>query len=220
MHISVLIEVHSRLLPSLTKVRDTFHSLSERFKKVLKIGRTHMQDATPISVGQEFSAFTRQIERGLENVNHGCSGLKQLAIGGTAVGTGVNSFKGFDQLVCDELTKTLKFGVAPAANKFEALSTHDALVSFSGDLNTLATSLFKIANDLRLLGSGPRCGLGELVLPANEPGSSIMPGTNIHIIICKARSIPHNARRFPWCASRYRPTRSPSPWAAAMDISR
>ena len=147
-----------------------------------------MQDATPISVGQEFSAFTRQIERSLESINHGCDEVKQVAIGGTAVGTGVNSFKGFDLLVCDELKKVFKIDVRPAVNKFEALSTHDALVSFCGTLNTLATSLFKIANDIRLLGSGPRCGLGELALPANEPGSSIMPGTYMIIMSRQGQS--------------------------------
>lgn len=182
MHISTLIEVYSRLLPSLTVLKDTLRGLSEKFQGIIKIGRTHLQDATPISVGQEFSAFRRQIERGLDNISHGCEELKQLAIGGTAVGTGVNSFKGFDSLVCEELKKVLSFEVTPAANKFEALSTHDSLVSFGGYLNALATSLFKIANDIRFLGSGPRCGLGELILPANEPGSSIMPGTVIAII--------------------------------------
>ena len=150
MHISILIEVYSRLLPSLTMLNDTLCGLSEKFQGIIKIGRTHLQDATPISVGQEFSAFWRQIERSLDNISHGCGELKQLAIGGTAVGTGINSFKGFDLLVCEELKKVLDFEVAPAVNKFEALSTHDSLVSFSGCLNALATSLFKIANDIQV----------------------------------------------------------------------
>ena len=149
---------------------------SKEFNKIIKIGRTHLQDATPVTLGQEFSGYFTQINNGIERIKKSSSELLYLAQGGTAVGTGLNSKKGFDKkfaLQCKKITG-LPFKTSP--NKFEALATHDAMVEVSGSLNTIAVSLFKIANDIRLLGSGPRSGLGEIQLPENEPGSSIMPG--------------------------------------------
>ena len=181
MHIATVHSTHKKLIPSLERIHKVLVNLSVEFKDIIKIGRTHTQDATPITLGQEFSGYARQIELGIERINEAVKGVYELAQGGTAVGTGLNSFVGYDKLVADEVNKTMKkeIGFEPfitAKNKFESLACNDSLVYFHGALNTVAGSLFKIANDIRFLGSGPRSGLGELLLPENEPGSSIMPG--------------------------------------------
>jgi fumarate hydratase, class II len=149
---------------------------AEQFDKIIKIGRTHLQDATPLTLGQEFSGYVAQLSKGIERVRGCLPDLKLLAQGGTAVGTGLNTFRGFDEAVAAEISKMTGIEFRTAPNKFESLAAHDAVVQASGVMNTLACSLFKIAQDIRYLGSGPRCGLGELKLPENEPGSSIMPG--------------------------------------------
>ena len=149
---------------------------SKEFNKIINIGRTHLQDATPVTLGQEFSGYHTQINKGIERVKKSSEELYFLAQGGTAVGTGLNSKKGFDKKFAAECKKITGLPFKTSLNKFEALATHDSMVEVSGSLNTIATSLFKIANDIRLLGSGPRSGLGEIQLPENEPGSSIMPG--------------------------------------------
>ena len=176
MHIASVLEIEGDLLPALTSLRDALKAKSEAFDKIIKIGRTHLQDATPLTLGQEFSGYVAQLDRNIERVQFILPHLRQLAQGGTAVGTGLNTFKGFAEGVAEEVTKMTgtKFETAP--NKFEVLAAHDSIVEASGTLNTIAASLFKIAQDIRYLGSGPRCGLGELQLPENEPGSSIMPG--------------------------------------------
>lgn len=176
MHIAAVLEFTEQLMPAITSLRDALHKKSEQFEHIIKIGRTHLQDATPLTLGQEFSGYVQQLTYGLARIESTLPRLRLLAQGGTAVGTGLNTFKGFDDKVAEEVSKMTgqKFQTAP--NKFEALSAHDAIVEAHGQLNTLATSLFKIAQDIRFLGSGPRCGLGELKLPENEPGSSIMPG--------------------------------------------
>ncbi|RLV86257.1 Fumarate hydratase mitochondrial [Meyerozyma sp. JA9] len=176
MHIAVVSEIHQRLLPNLRNLRDSFQKKADEFAKIIKIGRTHLQDATPLTLGQEFSGYVQQLTYGLDRVEQCLPRLLYLAQGGTAVGTGLNTTKGFDTMVASEIARITGFDFKTAPNKFEALAAHDALVEASGALNTLATSLFKIANDVRYLGSGPRCGYGELSLPENEPGSSIMPG--------------------------------------------
>lgn len=179
MHISALLCAENSLLPSLHVLHQELASCSEKFKDVVKIGRTHLQDATPITLGQEFSGYETQVSQASSRIKAAEEELRQLAIGGTAVGTGLNAFRGFDSLMCEEISKTVRHRFEPAVNKFAALASHDSLVYFSGVLNTAAMALLKIANDIRLLGSGPRCGLGELILPENEPGSSIMPGALI-----------------------------------------
>ena len=151
-------------------------SQSKKWKSIIKIGRTHLQDATPLSLGQEFSGYQSQIDMNIKRLKTALINLSYLAQGGTAVGTGLNTKKGFDRLVANEISKINKINFKPASNKFQALASHDSLVELSGVLNVIATDLFKIANDIRLLASGPRSGLGELNLPENEPGSSIMPG--------------------------------------------
>mmetsp|Transcript_8830 Transcript_8830/g.26544 ORF Transcript_8830/g.26544 Transcript_8830/m.26544 type:complete len:499 (-) Transcript_8830:382-1878(-) len=176
MHVAVAIDLNRRLIPSVKALADALEEKAKKFDEIIKIGRTHCQDAVPLTVGQEFSAYVQQLRYGLERVNGTLPRVYNLAIGGTAVGTGLNTFKGFDEKVCAELKRLTDLPFQPAPNKFEALAAHDALVEVCGALNTLACSLMKIANDIRLLGSGPRCGLGELELPENEPGSSIMPG--------------------------------------------
>jgi fumarate hydratase class II len=176
MHIAAVLEIHRRLLPGLRRLHGSLLSKSHDFKDIIKIGRTHLQDATPITLGQEFSGYARQVELGIERVVGALPRLYPLAQGGTAVGTGLNALPGFAERFADEVSKITGYPFVTAQNKFEALAAHDALVEFSGVLNTIAASLFKIANDIRLLGSGPRSGLGELILPENEPGSSIMPG--------------------------------------------
>ncbi|WVY98680.1 hypothetical protein V8G54_030831 [Vigna mungo] len=176
MHIAAAMEINSRLIPSLKILHDTLNSKSIEFEDIVKIGRTHTQDATPLTLGQEFSGYTTQVMYGIERVIATLSRMYQLAQGGTAVGTGLNTKKGFDAKIAAAVAEETNLPFVTAENKFEALAAHDAFVETSGALNTVAASLMKIANDIRLLGSGPRCGLGELILPENEPGSSIMPG--------------------------------------------
>lgn len=176
MHIAAVLEIEESLVPSLKSLRDVLQRKVEQFDKIIKIGRTHLQDATPLTLGQEFSGYVAQLDRGIERIENNLPHLRLLAQGGTAVGTGLNTFKGFDEAVAEEVSKLAGTEFKTAPNKFEVLAAHDAIVEASGSLNTLACSLFKIAQDIRYLGSGPRCGLGELILPENEPGSSIMPG--------------------------------------------
>jgi fumarate hydratase class II len=176
MHIAAACEIHDHLIPALRTLHFAISKKSVEFKDIIKIGRTHLMDATPLTLGQEFSGYARQIDNGIRRAQGVLPALYELAQGGTAVGTGLNAKKGFDEKFADEVARVTGFDFVTAPNKFEALATHDALVETSGMLNTLAVSLMKIANDIRLLGSGPRCGIGELLLPENEPGSSIMPG--------------------------------------------
>jgi fumarate hydratase class II len=176
MHVAAVLETEQTLLPSLKSLRDALQQKVDQFAKIIKIGRTHLQDATPLTLGQEFSGYVAQLDRNIERVENTLPHLRLLAQGGTAVGTGLNTFKGFDEAIAEEITKMTGTEFKTSPNKFEVLAAHDAIVEASGSLNTLACSLFKIAQDIRYLGSGPRCGLGELILPENEPGSSIMPG--------------------------------------------
>jgi fumarate hydratase class II len=176
MHIACAEEIAHRLLPALSKLRDALHEKSWAWKDIIKIGRTHTQDATPLTLGQEFSGYTTQVHNGIERIEESLPKLMQLAQGGTAVGTGLNAPVGFDRMVAERIAAITQMPFTSAPNKFEALAAHDAMVFSHGAINTVAASLFKIANDIRLLGSGPRSGLGELALPENEPGSSIMPG--------------------------------------------
>ncbi len=176
MHIAAAEEVYHALLPALQKLRNALNDKSVEFRDIIKIGRTHTQDATPLTLGQEFSGYVAQLDLGLKRVEEGLQYLYPLAQGGTAVGTGLNAKPGFAEKFAEEVAAYTKLPFVTAPNKFEALASHDAFVSAHGALNTVATSLFKIANDIRFLGSGPRSGLGELSLPENEPGSSIMPG--------------------------------------------
>ncbi len=176
MHIACAEEITHRLLPALQQLRNALNDKAHAWSKIIKIGRTHTQDATPVTLGQEFSGYAMQIENGINRIEQTLPMLMQLAQGGTAVGTGLNAPVGFAEKVAEHIAAIthLKFTTAP--NKFEALAAHDAMVMTHGAINTVAASLFKIANDIRFLGSGPRSGLGELNLPENEPGSSIMPG--------------------------------------------
>jgi fumarate hydratase class II len=176
MHIATMLNIEKKLLPALSYLHNAINKKANEFKDIIKIGRTHMQDATPITLGQEFSGYATQIEFGIERIKSCLKRLSYLAQGGTAVGTGINSFKGFAEEFAQQITDYtgIKFETAP--NKFEALASNDTMIEVSGSVNVLASSLMKIANDIRLLGSGPRSGLGELSLPENEPGSSIMPG--------------------------------------------
>jgi len=176
MHIAVVEEIHGRLQPALRHLQQALAARAEDWQHIIKIGRTHLQDATPLTLGQEFSGYAMQLQLGLARVHDALPRLYPLAQGGTAVGTGLNAPIGFDKLFAAEVARCTGLPFVTALNKFEALASHDALVELSGVLNTLAVSLNKIANDIRLLGSGPRSGLGELALPENEPGSSIMPG--------------------------------------------
>ncbi len=176
MHIAAANQIVNELIPSLENMKTILEMKSKEWKTIIKIGRTHLQDATPLSLGQEFSAYATQIKYGIQRIKNALPRLLQLAQGGTAVGTGLNTKIGFDKDFTNEVKNITKINFKTAENKFEALAAHDALVETSGALNVLATSLMKIANDIRLLGSGPRCGIGELNLPINEPGSSIMPG--------------------------------------------
>ncbi|WP_422023719.1 class II fumarate hydratase [Roseibium sp.] len=176
MHISAATEIKGKLLPALAHLKSALEKKSEEWAHIVKIGRTHTQDATPLTLGQEFSGYAVQLALGMERVTEGLSGLYALAQGGTAVGTGLNTKKGFDSAFAAEVAAITGLPFNTASNKFEALAAHDAYVYAHGALNTVAVSLFKIANDIRFLGSGPRSGLGELSLPENEPGSSIMPG--------------------------------------------
>ena len=176
MHIAAAEEIHHRLLPALHYLRNVLNDKAEGWKAIIKIGRTHTQDATPITLGQEFSGYRQQVENGITRIEQTMPMLMQLAQGGTAVGTGLNAPVGFAGMVAERIASITKMPFTSAPNKFEALAAHDAMVMSHGALNTVAASLFKIANDIRFLGSGPRSGLGELALPENEPGSSIMPG--------------------------------------------
>jgi fumarate hydratase class II len=176
MHIAAVLETNERLIPNLKKLTESLRAKSKEFEKIVKIGRTHTQDATPITLGQEFSGYVYQLEQGLKRIEAALPDVLEIAQGGTAVGTGINTYVGFAEAVADNLKKETGYNFVTSPNKFESLATKDALVHLSGALNTLAVSLMKIANDIRFLGSGPRCGLGELSLPENEPGSSIMPG--------------------------------------------
>ncbi|MFN3873862.1 MAG: class II fumarate hydratase, partial [Ignavibacterium sp.] len=176
MHIAAVEQVHHRLIPMVTKLRDALQKKSEEFKDIIKIGRTHLMDAVPLTLGQEFSGYVQMLTNGLERIDAALPRLYELALGGTAVGTGLNTHPMFAELSAKKIAEITGLPFVTARNKFEALATHDALVEFHGVLKTLAASLMKIANDIRWLGSGPRCGLGELHLPENEPGSSIMPG--------------------------------------------
>jgi len=176
MHIAAAIAVTQRLIPSVKKMRDELQIKAEEFADIVKIGRTHLQDAVPLTLGQEFSGYVAQLDADLKRINLILPDLYELAIGGTAVGTGLNAPKGFAENVSDQISQLTGLPFISAPNKFAAMAAHDGLVMASGALKTLACSLMKIANDIRFLGSGPRCGLGELILPENEPGSSIMPG--------------------------------------------
>jgi len=176
MHISTAMTARDVLLPGLEKLHAALQKKVEAFDGIIKIGRTHTQDATPLTLSQEFSGYTHQVAMGIQRVKDALGRIYELAQGGTAVGTGLNTVKGWDTQVAANMAEITGLPFITAPNKFEALAAHDAMVEMSGALKTVAVSLFKIANDIRLLGSGPRCGLGELVLPENEPGSSIMPG--------------------------------------------
>ena len=176
MHISTAMTARDVTLPGLEKLHGALAAKAEAFKDIIKIGRTHTQDATPLTLGQEFGGYAFQVEQGIKRVKAALTNIYPLAQGGTAVGTGLNTKTGFDTKFATEAAKITGLPFITAPNKFEALAAHDAMIEMSGALKTVAASLFKIANDIRLLGSGPRCGLGELMLPENEPGSSIMPG--------------------------------------------
>jgi len=176
MHIAAYRAIVSDLLPSVERLRDTLTSKARAFDDVVKIGRTHLMDATPLTLGQEFSGYASQLDHGVRAIRHTLDHLAELALGGTAVGTGINTPKGYAELVAKKIAELTGLPFRTAENKFEALAAHDAIVESHGALKTLATALMKIANDIRLLASGPRSGIGEIILPANEPGSSIMPG--------------------------------------------
>ena len=176
MHISSLIAIKKKLLPQLEKLKQALIKKSDSFNKIVKIGRTHLQDATPLTLGQEFSGYAAQLEQSMDVIKSSLIHLQELPIGGTAVGTGLNTIEGYDQMMIDEINQISGYTFKLSRNKFAGLAAHDAIVQTSGNLKTLAAALMKIANDIRWLGSGPRSGLGELNLPANEPGSSIMPG--------------------------------------------
>jgi fumarate hydratase class II len=176
MHIAAAEEISHRLLPALEHLRAALHKKCEAFQNIIKIGRTHLQDATPLTLGQEFSGYAFQVSQSVKRAMAALKDLYPLAQGGTAVGTGLNAPPSFAGRFAQEAASITGLPFITAPNKFEALAAHDALIETSGVLNTIAVSLFKIANDIRLLGSGPRSGLGELILPENEPGSSIMPG--------------------------------------------
>jgi len=176
MHIAAATTACEVLLPGLRKLHQALEQKAQVFAGIIKIGRTHTQDATPITLGQEFGGYRHQVAQGIARVETALMNIYPLAQGGTAVGTGLNTKIGYAEAMAESIAKITGLPFVTAPNKFEALAAHDALVEMSGALKTVAASLFKIANDIRFLGSGPRCGLGELILPANEPGSSIMPG--------------------------------------------
>ena len=176
MHIAIAIRATGKLLPSLKLLNKEIKKKSIEFNKIIKVGRTHLQDATPITLGQEFSGYNSQLSKCIKRIEIALQEIYFLAQGGTAVGTGLNTKKGFDKKIVFQIKKITKLPFKPAANKFAALAAHDSIVNFSGTMNTTAVCLMKIANDIRFLGSGPRAGYGELILPENEPGSSIMPG--------------------------------------------
>lgn len=176
MHIAAMIDICDKLMPSLKGLREALQVKENEFKDIVKVGRTHLMDATPLTMGQEFSGYVSQLDHGLTALEHTLSHLSELALGGTAVGTGLNAHPRYAKRMAEVLSELSGYLFVSAPNKFEALATNDALVEVSGALKRLAVSLFKIANDIRWLSSGPRCGIGEIILPANEPGSSIMPG--------------------------------------------
>ena len=176
MSIAAVEQIHHHLIPKLTLLRDTLAEKAEAFEDIIKIGRTHLMDATPLTLGQEFSGYTQQLTNGIERIESTLEKLGELALGGTAVGTGLNTKKGYDTMVAAKIAELTGLPFTTAPNKFESLAAHDAMVMTHGALKTIAVSLMKIANDIRFLASGPRCGLGEIIIPANEPGSSIMPG--------------------------------------------
>ncbi|MEH6361829.1 MAG: class II fumarate hydratase, partial [Amylibacter sp.] len=176
MHIATAMVAHDVLIPGLEKLHTSLAHKADAFKDIIKIGRTHTQDATPLTLGQEFGGYAFQVEQGIARVKQALINIYPLAQGGTAVGTGLNTPIGWGEQVAANMAEITGLPFITAPNKFEALAAHDAMVEMSGALKTVAASLFKIANDIRFLGSGPRCGLGELILPENEPGSSIMPG--------------------------------------------
>ena len=176
MHIAIAIRATGKLLPSLKLLNSELKKKSIEFRKIVKVGRTHLQDATPITLGQEFSGYHAQLSKCIKRIEIALEEIYFLAQGGTAVGTGLNTKKGFDKKIVSEIRKITKLPFKPAENKFAALAAHDSIVNFSGTMNTTAVCLMKVANDIRFLGSGPRAGYGELILPENEPGSSIMPG--------------------------------------------
>jgi len=176
MHIAIALQTRDLLIPSLTLLNSELKKKVKQFNKIVKIGRTHLQDATPLSLGQEFSGYQSQLEESIKRIKNALNEIYYLAQGGTAVGTGINTKKNFDKKIVNEIKKITRLPFKPAKNKFAALAAHDSIVNFSGTLNTTAVCLMKIANDIRFLGSGPRAGYGELILPENEPGSSIMPG--------------------------------------------
>ena len=176
MNIAIALETKNKLLPSLELLNRELKKKVSKFKNIIKVGRTHLQDATPLSLGQEFSGYQSQLEDCIKRIKNALNEIYFLAQGGTAVGTGINSKKGFDKKIVNEIKKITKLPFKTTKNKFAALAAHDEIVNFSGTLNTTAVCLMKIANDIRFLGSGPRAGYGEIILPANEPGSSIMPG--------------------------------------------
>lgn len=176
MHIAAVEQIHKRLIPMVTKLKDALEEKAKEFESIIKIGRTHLMDATPLTLGQEFSGYVQMMNNALERINAALPRLYELALGGTAVGTGLNTHPQFAIKSAEKIAEITGLPFVTARNKFEALATHDALVEFHGVLKTMAASLMKIANDIRWMGSGPRCGIGELALPENEPGSSIMPG--------------------------------------------
>ena len=176
MHIAAYKMIVDKLLPSLEKLKLSLNRKSESFIDIVKIGRTHLMDATPLTLGQEFATYVTQIDYGIKAIKNSLSHLSKLSIGGTAVGTGINAPIGFDKKVVDKINDFTSFSFQVSDNKFEGIATHDAFIESHGALKQVAMSLYKIANDIRLLASGPRCGIGEIILPANEPGSSIMPG--------------------------------------------
>lgn len=176
MHIAAYQIIIENTIPGLEALRDTLKAKSKEFMKVVKIGRTHFMDATPVTLGQELSGYVAQINHGIRAIKNSLKHLSELALGGTAVGTGLNTPKGYDKLVAANIAKLTKLPFVTAKNKFESLAAHDGIVEAHGALKTVAVSLMKIGNDIRMLASGPRCGIGEIIIPANEPGSSIMPG--------------------------------------------
>jgi fumarate hydratase class II len=176
MHIAAYKQVVEITLPGMQKLRDTLHKKAIDFKSIVKTGRTHFMDATPLTLGQEFGGYAQQLDNGIRAINNSLGMISELALGGTAVGTGLNTPKGYDVLVAKKITELTGLPFVTAPNKFEALAAHDAMVELSGALKRVAVSLMKIANDIRMLSSGPRSGIGEIIIPDNEPGSSIMPG--------------------------------------------
>lgn len=176
MHIAAYILTVENTIPGIEKLRDTLERKSKEFMPIVKTGRTHFMDATPLTLGQEFSGYVQQLNNGLRAIKNALEMVRELALGGTAVGTGLNTPKGYDVLVAQKIAEFTKYPFVTAPNKFEALAAHDAMVELSGAFKRIAVSLMKIANDIRMLSSGPRCGIGEIIIPDNEPGSSIMPG--------------------------------------------